>query len=359
MELLRIVSMLMILTLHYFGNGGVLQTVNQDTISGHAVWLIEAICYVSVNCYMMLTGFYQWKARFRWSKLLSLYAVVIFYSLTIYIVLTAFGFVPFALRRLVYALFPIASRTNWYVTVYFALYLLTPLINYGIRGLDKRSCLSVVIITNILFSVVPTIFFFVDQFNVINGYGVLWFLNVYIAAAYIGKYGVSLKRLSERLIILLGLASILLLPAWKFIAPGILNRIFGSAQYTDTLYRYNSVPVWLASFSLFLLFRRFSITNEKCAASINRIAKTTFGVFYIHTHFMLRDSVWVALGAQEHLYSWLYIPRMALCVTLVFMVCGCIDALRERLFKLLNVQKIVLSAEICLNRVLPIEYGSD
>ena len=48
-DLLRIVSMLMILTSHYFVHGNVLGRLGPWMVNFHICWIIESLCYVMVK----------------------------------------------------------------------------------------------------------------------------------------------------------------------------------------------------------------------------------------------------------------------------------------------------------------------
>ena len=59
-ELLRIIAMLMIVSLHYLGKGGLLgNPARQDmTAAGYTAWLAEAFCLVAVNVYVLISGYF-------------------------------------------------------------------------------------------------------------------------------------------------------------------------------------------------------------------------------------------------------------------------------------------------------------
>ena len=59
-EILRILAMLMIVSLHYFSKGGLLSSPISNPISatGYTVWLLEAFCLVAVNVYVLISGYF-------------------------------------------------------------------------------------------------------------------------------------------------------------------------------------------------------------------------------------------------------------------------------------------------------------
>ena len=77
-DLLKIVSMLMIVTLHMLGHGGVLDNMPPMSRCYQVAWLIEIACYGAVNCYALASGFLTARCNIR--KLMELWLQVMFYS---------------------------------------------------------------------------------------------------------------------------------------------------------------------------------------------------------------------------------------------------------------------------------------
>lgn len=80
-DLLKIVSMLMIVTLHMLGHGRILENLPFMSHSYRAAWMLEIICYGAVNCYALISGFLLAHCNAR--KLFGLWLQVMFYSLLV------------------------------------------------------------------------------------------------------------------------------------------------------------------------------------------------------------------------------------------------------------------------------------
>lgn len=84
LDLLRIISMFMIVITHVLGKGGL-----RSSVEGHAdsyfivTWIIQVLVYGAVNCYALISGYVGINSRYRYSKLLSIWAQVFFYTFTI------------------------------------------------------------------------------------------------------------------------------------------------------------------------------------------------------------------------------------------------------------------------------------
>lgn len=84
-DILRILSMMMVLILHVFSNGGALNHLIPGTSNYYVGWLLEAMCFCAVDIFAIMTGYLMvdrkteyWKFIPRW-----LQAWVISVSITI------------------------------------------------------------------------------------------------------------------------------------------------------------------------------------------------------------------------------------------------------------------------------------
>ena len=70
-DLLKIVSMFMIVTLHILGHGGVLESSKPLTGSHYAAWFLEVAVYCSVNCYALVSGYIGYGRKHNYSNFLE------------------------------------------------------------------------------------------------------------------------------------------------------------------------------------------------------------------------------------------------------------------------------------------------
>ncbi len=325
-ELLRIVAMIMIMILHYFNQGRILDTITKG-YNYYIIWLIEAICYISVNCYIFITGYFSWKTTFKWKRVVSFYLEIIFYSVVIAIVSFGCNIEPINIKNLV-SLLPIVSRRNWFVTVYFACLFIIPLLNISIANISRRNYRTLLFILIIFFSLFPSLFCYIDQFNINSGYSILWYIVVYLSAAYIGKYDIRYSNIKCLLLISL----VFILPISKIILEKLANSHTALANYSNTLYAYNSVPVFIASLGLFMFFLNIHIKESKFSQIIIMFGRSTFGVFYIHSYFLIRNHIWVFLGSLKYLDSIYFIPYSFAIIIICYFLFSLLDFARIKLF---------------------------
>lgn len=89
----------------------------------------------------------------------------------------------------------------------------------------------------------------------------------------------------------------------------------------------NKILAVSLSFSLFMLFLNFNIKSSKI---INGIAKTTFGVLWIHANSdTMRSFLWTdLLKCTDYYVTNYFLIHAVICVIGVYLVCVLIDLIR-------------------------------
>ena len=143
-ELLRIVSMLMILMLHYLLFGNILSQSTAGGIAYYGSWTLEAVCLISVDCYMLISGYFPSEKQFTSRRILSFYVQILFYTLVLAVFCFSLGIADLNIANLI-QIIPVLGGRNWYVTAYFCLLFLSPVLNHVVQSMEKkgsRLCLS-------------------------------------------------------------------------------------------------------------------------------------------------------------------------------------------------------------------------
>ena len=337
-EALRFIAMLMILMLHYFNQGNVLKLTYSNMPSFPLIWIVEGICFISVNIYMLISGYFLSDKKYSWRRLLSFYATVFFYSVTITVALVVFHKTTLDFKSLL-SVFPIVgSRSNWFVSVYFALLLVSPILNLIINSINRTLYKRMMIVLFFLFSVIPTFFFWSDQFDLSDGYSILWYGYLYLVAAYIKRYGIKVKNGT----LLLMFFSIALLPVSKII---ILTKLastpLGIAD--DMFFAYNSFPVFFAALSVFIFVirRKERIEKRWYDSFFLFLGKVSFGVFFIQSFVLIRTRLWVFLGSEKYIGSPLQLVHALVAILIVYAVCSIIDTCKSLLFKYCGIDSLI------------------
>ncbi len=336
LDLLRLVSMLMIITLHALAHGGALYAASAPTPALFC-WTLEALAYVGVNGYVLLSGYFLIRAEFRLHRLLRLWAEVLFYSIVLYLVAVLFGAEAFSPLRAVKFLLPTLTRKYWFFTAYVALMLLSPFLNRLLLSLPKRSFQILLAVLIGLFCVWPNLLAFSDLLPFGDGRSVCWFVTLYCIAAYLRLYPVTPRRgvcLAVYFGCALGCAAERFLYL-HFLQGGAMVAAFGdTAKNLPTLfYANNSVPVLASSVALFLFFQSIAVSGVRMRRAVTHLASLTFGVYLLHDHESIRQWLWPALHLSDSAAS-LRIVWLLPAVCLAVFVCAlAVEQLRQLLFR--------------------------
>ncbi|MBO4931924.1 MAG: hypothetical protein J6I42_07045 [Clostridia bacterium] len=187
-DLLRIVTMLMILTSHFFVHGGVLGRLKPGTTYFYVCWIIEACCYVMVNCYALITGYFQSRTDFKLKKLLLLWGQIVFLSGGLYLILCIAGRVEFGWLAFLQAAFPITQKRYWFATAYVILYAISPLFNFAIRRMNRRQHALCLAVLCGVFVVFRNFSYWIDFAALGGGYSWASLSVLYMIGAYLRLY---------------------------------------------------------------------------------------------------------------------------------------------------------------------------
>lgn len=333
-ELLRIIAMLMIITLHYLDKGGILVDPQEEsgTLAGNLAWLLEAFCVSSVNVYVLISAYFLVETKYRPGKVLSLWAQCFFYSVSIAVVGILCGILAtgeWDVYRLLPCIFPVVGEHYWFVTAYLIMILLTPLMNDGLHRMEKKVLQKGILFLLIMFSLAPSVLpvkLPTDRM----GYDALWFMCLYLIGAYIRLYGLPFEKgkwaMGGYLLCSLGIFA-------SYLGMHELYRQTGKlGDYINRQYHYNSILCLLASICLFQWFRGWQLREGKVSRTIAKLATVSFGVYLIHEHLLIRYMwpQWLRVyKVSESPVFLLYWP-VAVCV--VYLACGLVEYGRQRLF---------------------------
>lgn len=338
-ELLRIVAMLMIITLHYNSQTGALLQLGIPA-TGTAVFanIMESFAITGLNVYVLLSGFFLSKGRVKLSRILQLIAQVYFYTFVISLVMMLVG--TYSLQagnttyKLVEYLFPISSEHYWFVTAYVIMYVLAPVMNAAVEKLSRIRMKAVIIGLLVWFcfikSIVPVLFP-TDHF----GYDYGWFICLYLIAAYIRKYNVVLFY-SARKSAMVFLISCAVIATMSISLYYINFNHGGLAHYSEVPFNLNFFFTLTGSLGLFSFFRFYRMREGKAADVVRFVGPLTFGVYLLHMHIEIRDR-WVTwmehlLGSVPYHSVPLFAWHAVRSILIVFVAGIFVDWIRKMIF---------------------------
>lgn len=330
-ELLRIISMFMIIGHHYVVHG----IMHRYMIDEFVLWrtgnfvnkAFTSILYVGgrigVGLFFAITGFFMInKKRGSLKKIILEW---LYYLILLFLLLAIFGIYQILKNGIPlkmvfsnilnsYVLLPI-SNYWWFVTVYVLLIFFLPVINLNINKLNQKGYMLLLVI----------ILAFLAIFDYNSSYQSFTIgLFYYLLGGYIRKFkkplSQKLKFVNVILICMLWIfSSLIIYKYYMYYNNGVVNQI------ENFLYFGILSPV-----IVYLIFRFFQSINIGSNKFINTISRTTFGIYLLHDSVFVRQMIWHGiLQIDQNQYGSKYCIIYAIgTILLVFILCSLFDSLR-------------------------------
>lgn len=337
-ELLRIIAMFMIVTLHYTQNSGVLENNGTYTLQNIFFIFLNTVCSVGVNCFVLISGYYLITSKFKIQKIIHLWGLVLFYSLGIYLLykITNHSVVnPMSSVETIYVFTPVLNVHYWFIVPYLALYIVFPFLNKMINTLNQKQLKVILIIFFVLMCVINNITPLNQNFEAVGGHSILWFMFLYGVGAYIKKYKNKDEGKDKYKYLLYFIICIILGFIFKIIFENIssLNILLKYANYR--VIAFNSVFAFLGAVFIFMFFKNIKVKGENTGKCISFISKNVFAVYLIHEHELNRQVIWNTnlniniAGMQNN-----FILHYLLCIFIIFTSCVLIEEIRRIVFEI-------------------------
>lgn len=259
-------------------------------------------CYgkIGVNIFVLISGFFLINSKFKVRKFIKIIFQVLFYSVSIL-------FVNIIVNKEITFIMVVKTITSfmslyWFISIYIAIYLLSPFINKLIKSINKLALRNLILILVFLFVIVPT-FIGLDIFM-----GELqWFLLMYLVGAYIQLYD---KDYSDKRKLYIAIACIIF--AIEIIVGVVLsNKISNPKEFLECMMflgQMNFLPITIISILIFLIFKDIKMKNNNY---INKLSQGSFAVYLFHDNPYIRAIIWKNLCKTE---MFLYSNAITLCI---------------------------------------------
>lgn len=328
LDLLKIISMGMIVLHHMLTHGGLLFAFPEASTTQKAVQLLNMLLFCAVNTYALISGYVLSKSTFRLSRLLELWLQVFCTGVVITAAFCLFSDAAVSMQDWLKAIFPVVMDEYWYFTAYFGVYLLMPALNHLLHTLNKRTLLGGLGALLFLLCIVP-MFSANATLSLGGGYHIGWLLTLYLLGGWVRLYGCKLPRKMAPVVYV-----ICALLAWIF----------------KPLQQYVSPAMLLCALSLLILFEKFSLPGWLQKASL-ALAPLTFGVYLIHDHPLVREHLMkMRFAALSQLTPPMMILSLLGSALAVYAVCLGVEAIRAKLFSLLRIRLVCEQLEDRLKR---------
>ncbi|MDD6826542.1 MAG: hypothetical protein PUE12_10645 [Oscillospiraceae bacterium] len=262
-ELLRIVCILMIITMHVFG----LFRDIEDPIIVHSNVFINSFCNIAVTSFVLISGYYG--VRTDYKKLLKYNVTITIYSIFFLIV---FGNLDMGGgKNILRSVFPLFFNKYWFFTSYIILLSIANYLELIFNGVNKQE-FQKLLFSILVFTVLAPSLLVTEIFND-NGKGFMNMLSIYMVGRYIRKYGFPAIILSYPFTVLI----------LTFITGFGLNEILNYFNLPLFFARDNNILILIMALCFFYLFiKRKPLHN----VFFNTIASYVLYIYVIHIEIM-------------------------------------------------------------------------
>lgn len=324
LEVLRIISMVLIVAHHFQldrdferdENGLSVHPMNEFTLN-----LLHSGGKVGVNIFMLLSGYFLKDQGVKPKALIKTWVQTIMWS---HIILFAEFFRrPLYTHDYLYGLFPVMSYSYWYVSAYFTVMLLSPIITHTVSHASDLRLILLLVTMFVTMSVL-------DWPDCTAYCNIMWLV-------FVSLLGASLKRF-ERLkesITLKFCASALILSLFCSISSIYYFITYPTSNYAQRYGGYALTFDIRSPMSLILSVLAFLVATKTSIQScyVNAVAGCTFGVYLIHESPFLRYDIWHTIMQTSRYQDEATFPAYALLdIFTVYISCSALELLRQNLF---------------------------
>lgn len=260
-ELLRIVSILLIVAMHVCGYAA----SKGDFSWGNTVvrYFIGSIGNLGVSCFVLISGYFG--VKFSWRKL-----VYITLLTTVYAVLASFCNGGFAVNRdCIMQLTVVPRYFNWYITCYIILMMVSGYLNRFCESLDRKSYRKLLLALFVTMSVLPMMVSATETVEIRSGQCLSYFIYAYLIGRYIRLHHDQTYPAWKPLLVVVGLV----LSMWVFNVATIYVPAIGQIPITSNY----SPTIIVASVASLYIFKSFTFRSR----AINYISVSVLAIYLL------------------------------------------------------------------------------
>ena len=335
-DLMRAIAMFFVICLHFVEQGGLIAHADPGSGKYYFLIFIQILSQCAVDAYGITTGYLMCDRSFRLSRVTKLWLTTVFWSVAVSCCFFAFVPASRTLEEMVSMFLPILRGRYWFFTAYFVTMMVSPVLNMVIRSLSKGQFKLLLGALFLIFGVVPVCALGYDVMRISGGNHFAWMIALYLIGGYIRRF---VGEQQEKRY-LLGYFLFALIHWCYVVATNVVGlRIFSG------LFMNNVSPMIVGEAVCLFLYCRSAGAKIRTEGIVGRtirfITPGIYAVYVIHVH----PKVFWNEGIISLFRSWdnrnvlWVLAAMVGVATAVFVLCVLLDAVRQRLFRMLGIDR--------------------
>ena len=334
-DLLRIVSMCMIIVIHMNGYGKASEMIDAFSFKYYLSQGITFFVTCSVNIYAMISGFVGGSKVVSGNsvrKFLKLWLQVFFYSIFLTQIFNIMYPAQISRRQMIESVFPAMSMQYWYFTFYIPVIFLAPYLNQMVSYMGIVIMRKLIALLFLIFSVIPWVFQ-TDWFGLDGGFSVFWLIILY-------TFGLWLKRESEMVDspldrcrkswLLFSLTGLIVMQVFLRYVLDRFEEVSGGSGFMHAFNNYTSPFIVLEACVMVLLFGKLDLSEKKKLKWISKLGGASFGVYLIHDNQFVRNYIMMdRLSKIGELNTMMYVMTMVGVSVGIYACCAVVELIRK------------------------------
>lgn len=341
LDMLRVLLAFMVIGIHIIAPAtGAVGMCVEWMPTKFLIYGMEAFCYPAVNTYVILSGFFSFahnKSLYQAVRSLGkLWVCLIFFSILGVVIGAIYNHQAPSLSTILARLFPVCSGEWWYMTNYFVLILISPILNKLICSYSRKSHLYVICGALIICSVIPFFLKYEDKIGLNLGYGLIWFVVLYCTGAYLYRIKDDIIEKIKPQKYFWGGVGLMFL----FV---MVNNVLSKFDITKGFGfgAYNSVFVYAEAVLLFCYFYTVKVRSSKFAPVISWIASGSLASYIFHCQADVGPMLWELTNPSKYANSLMIVPISVAIILGVFSIATLIESVRRWLLNFIPVDRWV------------------
>jgi len=351
----RILAIFFIINHHIIFHGGPLFKTKVLSLENNILIFLNTIFCSGVNIFGMISGFVGFHSH-KFSNLFYLTFETFFYNFGIALFLKKINVGK--VNDLIAFIFPLFISDYWYFNAYFTMYFFLPLINKGIKSMEKKEMGIFNLSLFLLFSCFGQIKHYSKRFNkdfffFVNGFTYMWLIILYFYGSYFGRFEKEFIYKSKYLFYFINYLILIFFACLRslIIIYKIVNHLNGNKMTVE----YTSPSLVIISICFINILSHLEIKNTFLTKNVTFFSPLTYGIYLIHNHKLVRNYIiknnylWLI---KKNNNSFLLIIKEIFESFKIFFFCSIIDYIRLLLFKLFKIKQICNILEHLQKKIL-------